>query len=35
VCTGCHTRALRHANGYQCTLCHLRAVHNARPNPLP
>jgi hypothetical protein len=32
VCTRCHSRALNHANGYQCTLCHLRAVHNSRPS---
>jgi hypothetical protein len=32
VCTKCHTRALWHANGYQCTLCHRRAVHNSRPS---
>ena len=32
VCTKCHSRALRHANGYQCTLCHRRAVHNSRPS---
>ena len=24
----CHSVALRHDNGYQCTLCHRRAVHN-------
>jgi hypothetical protein len=35
VCAGCHTRALGHADGYQCTLCHGRAVHNSRPNALP
>ncbi len=31
-CTKCHTRALRHANGYTCTLCHRRAVHVTRPS---
>ena len=31
VCTGCHGRAVRHTNGYRCTLCHRSAVHNARP----
>jgi hypothetical protein len=35
VCTRCHTRALGHANGFQCTLCHRRAVHNSRPNAHP
>jgi hypothetical protein len=35
VCTRCHTRALGHANGYQCTLCHRSAVHNSRPNAHP
>jgi len=32
VCTGCHGRAVRHTNGYRCTLCHRSAVHNARPS---
>jgi len=32
VCTRCHTSALRHSNGFQCTLCHRRAVHNPRPS---
>jgi hypothetical protein len=31
VCTGCHGRALRHSNGYGCSLCHRSAVHSARP----
>ena len=31
VCTGCHGRAVRHTNGFRCTLCHRSAVHNARP----
>jgi hypothetical protein len=34
VCSRCHTRALNHANGYQCTLCHRRAVHNSRPSAI-
>jgi hypothetical protein len=24
--------ALRHDNGYQCTLCHRRAIHSTRPS---
>jgi hypothetical protein len=32
ACTRCHNVALRHDNGYQCTLCHRRAVHNTRPS---
>ena len=34
VCTRCHGNALRHADGYQCTLCHIRAVHNSRPSAI-
>jgi hypothetical protein len=32
ACTQCHSVALRHDDGYQCTLCHRRAVHNTRPS---
>jgi hypothetical protein len=32
VCSRCHSSALRHADGFQCTLCHSRAVHNSRPS---
>jgi hypothetical protein len=32
ACTQCHRVALRHDNGYQCTLCHRRAVHAKRPS---
>jgi hypothetical protein len=32
VCMRCHTVALRHDNGYPCTLCHSRAIHNPRPS---
>jgi hypothetical protein len=32
VCTRCHSTALRHSNGFQCTLCHRRAIHNPRPS---
>jgi hypothetical protein len=31
VCTRCHTGAVRHTNGYSCTLCHRRQVHDVRP----
>ncbi|HET6475211.1 MAG TPA: hypothetical protein VFH93_03930 [Thermoleophilia bacterium] len=31
-CTKCHSVALRHDNGYQCTLCHRRAIHSTRPS---
>lgn len=31
ACTGCHSRAVRHTNGFRCTLCHRSAVHSARP----
>lgn len=34
ACTKCHSRALRHANGFQCTLCHRPAVHNVRPSAI-
>ena len=34
ACTRCHNVALRHDNGYQCTLCHRRAVHNTRPSAI-
>ena len=34
VCTRCHATALRHSNGFQCTLCHRRAVHNPRPSAI-
>ena len=30
----CHTSAMRHANGFQCTLCHRRAVHATRPSAI-
>jgi hypothetical protein len=33
-CTQCHTVALRHDNGYQCTLCHRKAVHKPRPSAI-
>ena len=33
TCTGCHSVAERHDNGFQCTLCHRRAVHTQRPAP--
>jgi hypothetical protein len=32
TCRRCHSVALRHDNGYQCTLCHRRAIHNSRPS---
>jgi hypothetical protein len=32
VCTPCHSRAVRHSNGYGCGLCHRSAIHNARPS---
>jgi len=31
VCTRCHGRAIRHTNGYSCSLCHRSAVHKVRP----
>jgi len=34
ICTKCHTSALRHTNGFQCTLCHRRAVHATRPSAI-
>jgi hypothetical protein len=34
VCTGCHSIAKRHDNGFACTLCHRRAVHAPRPSAL-
>ena len=34
VCTGCHSIAKRHDNGFACTLCHRRAVHAQRPSPV-
>jgi len=32
ACTKCHKPALRHDNGYQCTLCHRKAVHDRTPS---
>jgi hypothetical protein len=32
TCTKCHRIALRHDNGFRCTLCHRRAVHATRPS---
>lgn len=32
TCKKCHRIALRHDNGYKCTLCHRRAVHATRPS---
>ncbi len=34
ACTRCHTVALRHDDGYQCSLCHRRAIHNRRPSAI-
>jgi len=34
VCTKCHSSAMRHTNGFQCTLCHRRAVHATRPSAI-
>ena len=31
VCRRCHSVALRHDNGFSCTLCHRSALHNPRP----
>ena len=32
VCTSCHGSAVRHANGYRCSLCHRGALHDSTPS---